>query len=282
MPRSLHQPPKRKNLRRLLVGDFTLKRLIRSLIFIYLFFAAYVFVAADGMIFLPSSSSYTDTPEIIKIASGQQSQISALYLAAENAPYTILFSHGNAEDLGLIRSTLETLQSLGLSVFAYDYQGYGTSSGKPSERAAYQDIRAAYTYLTETLAIPPEQIIVYGRSVGGGPSTYLAAREAIAALILESTFTSAFRTVVPLPILPFDKFPNDRNLKQFQGPVLIIHGTDDPIIPFTHGEQLLALASGPTQFLAVEGAGHNDVAWVAGDRYPLAIESFVQLVQERL
>ncbi|MDJ1183544.1 alpha/beta hydrolase [Roseofilum casamattae] len=270
----------RHQLRRHLIGDFTLKRFLKSAVFIYLFFAAYVFVAADSLIFLPPASSYTDTADIIKIASSEQAQISARYLPADNSPYTILFSHGNAEDLGTIAPILVTLRSLGLSVFAYDYQGYGTSSGKPSERAAYADINAAYTYLTQTLEIPPEQIIVYGRSVGGGPSTYLATREPIAGLILESTFTSAFRTVVPVPILPFDKFPNRRNLQKFPGPVLIIHGTEDESIPFTHGEQLLSLAPGPTQFLFVEDAGHNDVQWVAGDRYLVALQSFIKLVQQ--
>ena len=194
-------------------------------------------------------------------------------------PYTILYSHGNAEDLGFIRPTLEILQQAGLSVFAYDYPGYGTSEGQPTERSVYQAIDAAYTYLTDTLHVPTDHIIVYGRSVGGGPSTYLTARKAIAGLILESTFTSAFRTVVPFPILPFDKFPNAQHLKQFQGPVLVMHGTNDKTIAFSHGETLFDIAVGAKQFLAVEGAGHNDVVWVAGDRYPKAIQAFVQLIQ---
>lgn len=140
----------------------------------------------------------------------------------------------------------------------------------------YRAIEAAYTYLTDPLQVPADHIIVYGRSVGGGPSTYLAARKAIAGLILESTFTSAFRTVVPFPILPFDKFPNAKHLRQFQGPTLIIHGTNDDVIPFNHGETLLGQVKGHSQFLPVEGAGHNDVVWVAGEHYPQAIQDFVQ------
>ncbi|MEM9217557.1 MAG: alpha/beta hydrolase [Cyanobacteria bacterium P01_F01_bin.150] len=285
---------KHSRIRQLLLGDFTVKRLVRSLLFIYLFFMAYVFVTADRMIFLPPQSSYTDTPEIIKVIEPSSSQaISATYLPAllpstadgdsrpeplAPVPYTILYSHGNAEDLGLIRPVLHMLQDAGLSVFAYDYPGYGTSEGTATERSAYRAIAAVYTYLTDTLQVPADHIIVYGRSVGGGPSTYLAARngEAIAGLILESTFTSAFRTVIPFPILPFDKFPNARNLQQFQGPTLIMHGTDDQIITFDHGKTLFEIAHGEKQFFPVEGAGHNDLVWVAGDRYLEVVQSFVQ------
>ena len=287
--------PKRSNLKRLLIGDFTLKRLVRSLIFIYLFFMAYVFVSADRMIFLPPASSYTDTDDIVKIVEPSSShQLSAVYLPAISPaltattlnrdspdpsapqPYTILYSHGNAEDLGLIRPILHLLQTVGLSVLAYDYPGYGTSEGKPTERSVYRSIDAAYTYLTDTLQVPSDHIIVYGRSVGGGPSTYLASHQAIAGLILESTFTSAFRTVVPFPILPFDKFSNTQHLNQYLGPLLVIHGTEDETIDFSHGKTLFDRAKGPKQFFPVAGAGHDDVVWVAGDRYPEAIQSFMQ------
>ena len=288
--------PKHSNLRRFLLGDFTLKRLGRSLILIYLFFMAYVFVSADRMIFLPPDSSYTDTPDVIKIVEPSSSQeISALYLPAltplssntthpisqESVPYTVLYSHGNAEDLGLVRPILHLVQTAGLSVFAYDYPGYGTSAGKPTERSVYRAIDAAYAYLTETLKVPTDHILVYGRSVGGGPSTYLASQpsKAIAGLILESTFTSAFRTVVPFPILPFDKFPNGKHLDQYRGPLLVMHGTEDKTIAFSHGETLFERAQGAKQFFSIEGAGHDDVVWVAGDRYLNALQSFIRLVQ---
>lgn len=285
--------PQRSTLRQLLLGEFTLKRFVRSLIFIYLFFAAYVFVAADSMIFIPPESSYEDTPEVIKVVDPRSSQtLSALYLPALPAvpsgdrritkgsasSYTLLYSHGNAEDLGFIRANLLVLQQAGLSVFAYDYPGYGTSEGHPTERSVYGAIDAAYAYLTETLQVPADHIIVYGRSVGGGPSTYLASHRAIAGLILESTFTSAFRTVIPVPILPFDKFPNARRLKEIQVPTLVIHGTEDTVIPFSHGEALFRLLPGIKQFFPVNGAGHNDVVGVAGDRYLEVLQTFLQSV----
>ena len=288
--------PKHSNLRRLLLGDFTLKRLVRSLLLIYLFFMVYVFVSADRMIFLLPASSYTDTPDVIKIVEPLSAhQLSGLYLPALSSitadsihpispasiPYTVLYSHGNAEDLGLIRPVLHLLQNSGLSVLAYDYPGYGTSEGKPTEKSVYQAIDAAYNYLTQERKIPADHILVYGRSVGGGPSTYLASQpsKAIAGLILESTFTSAFRTVIPFPILPFDKFPNLKHLNQYGGPVLVMHGTEDKTIAFNHGETLFERTTGTKQFLSVEGAGHDDLGWVAGDRYLNAIQAFIHLVR---
>ncbi|MEQ9550592.1 MAG: alpha/beta hydrolase [Coleofasciculus sp. G3-WIS-01] len=132
-------------LKRRLLGEFTWKRLVRSLIFIYVFFALYVFFIADRMIFLPSPSSYPDTPDILKLTTADDIQISAVYLPNPAATYTILYIHGNAEDLGDIQPLLHHLHSLGFSVFAYDYRGYGTSQVSPSERNAYHDSDTAFT-----------------------------------------------------------------------------------------------------------------------------------------
>ena len=193
---------RQSSLRKLLIGEFTWKRLVRSLLFIYTFFALYVFFRADSMIFLPPSASYEDTEEILKVSVTSDEQISALYLPNPEAAYTLLYIHGNAEDLGDIRSRLEEMRSWGFSVFAYDYRGYGTSDGKPGEQNAYGDVNAAYAYLTEQLQVSAAEVIVYGRSVGGGSAIELASRESVAGLILESAFTSAFRVVMPFRLLP--------------------------------------------------------------------------------
>ncbi len=268
----------RATLRKVLIGEFTWKRWVRSLLFIYTFFALYVFFRADSMIFLPQPASYADTEEILKVPVNESEKISAVYLPNDQATYTLLYIHGNAEDVGHIRPILDQLHSWGFSVFAYDYRGYGTSDGKPGERRAYQDADAAYTYLTQHLNVPPEQIIIYGRSVGGGSATELATRYPTAGLILESTFTSAFRVVVPFPLLPFDKFANLRRLDEVDQPVLILHGEADQTIPFEHGQALYDAASQPKAFLWIAEAGHDDFAWVAGDQLQQALLSFQDLV----
>ncbi|HEY9645191.1 MAG TPA: alpha/beta hydrolase [Chroococcidiopsis sp.] len=265
--------------RNLLIGELSWKRLGRSLLFLYAFFALYVFFRADRMIFLPPPASYLDSPDILKLPVNDREHISALYLPNPKARYTLLYIHGNAEDLGQVRPVLDRLHEWGFSVFAYDYRGYGTSLGTPGEAHAYEDAEAAYAYLTQQLKIAPAQIIVYGRSVGGGSATELATQQPIAGLILESSFTSAFRVVLPVPLLPFDKFTNLDKLQAIHCPILVIHGAADTTIPIAHGQRLYAAAHAPKQSLWVDGAGHDDLTWVAGDRHRQSLLAFQDLVE---
>ncbi|MGK7929592.1 MAG: alpha/beta hydrolase [Spirulina sp.] len=272
----------KKQLRKLLFGEFTFKRMIRSLLFIYICFALYVFFFADRMIFLPPPASYTDDENIIKLSAANREKFSAIYLDNPNARYTLLYSHGNAEDLGQIRPLLEFFQAVGFNVFAYDYRGYGTSEGKASEHNTYEEIEIAYTYLTEEIGIAPDRIILFGRSVGGGPTMNLAVRKPIGGVILESSFTQAFRVVVPFPLLPFDKFRNLDKIKKLNVPVLIVHGTEDRQVPFTHGQKLFAAAPEPKLSFWVEDASHNDLFWVAGGHYAEKLQEFEKLVMRSL
>lgn len=268
----------RQKIRRLLVGEFSWQRLARSLIFIYIAIGLWAYFFSNSLIFQPQPASYSDHSQILKLTSANGVKISAIYLANKSAKYTILYSHGNAEDLGDILPVLQEIQNMGFTVFAYDYQGYGTSAGQPSVAKSYQDIDAAYTYLTDRLGILPDRIIVYGRSVGGGPSVDLAVRQPVAGLILESTFVSAFRALTQVPIYPFDRFANLSKINQVNCPVLVIHGREDRVVRFWHGQALYAAAREPKSFLWVDGAGHNEVMWVAGDRYSQALKDFAQLL----
>jgi len=270
----------KQTLRRLLIGDFTFKRLVRSLIFIYACLCLYAFFFADQKIFLPQPSTYQDTKEILKLTTADQIQISAIYRQNPASTYTILYTHGNAEDLGDIEPVLQKLHGMGFSVFAYDYRGYGTSQGKPSERNAYRDIDAAYNYLTQQLRVPTRRIIAYGRSVGAGSAVDLASRQSLAGLVVESSFTSAFQVVIPIPIFPFDKFRNIDKIKKVNCPVLVMHGKADEVIPFQHGQKLFAAAPKPKSYLWVDDAGHNDFVEVASDRYTKALQQFTQLIQQ--
>jgi abhydrolase domain-containing protein 17 len=268
----------KQRLKKVLIGDFNWQRLLKSVIMIYLFFAGYVYFRADSMIFLPQPSSYEDTEDILKLQSGGDTKISAVHLVNPRADYTILYAHGNAEDLGDIKLYLQKLSDFGFNVLAYDYRGYGTSAGIPTERTAYKDIDAAYNYLINDLNIPPERIIVFGRSVGGGSAVDLAARKPVGGLILESTFTSAFQVVIPVRILPFDKFNNLAKIRNVNAPVLIMHGKADEIIPFSHAQRLYAAAPYPKLYLWVEDANHNDFFWVAGESYEQILQEFIDMV----
>ncbi len=259
-----------------LIGELSWLRLLKSVIFIYGAVALYVYFRADAMIFQPQAPSYEQTSEIIKIPVTPTESIAAIYLANPQAKRTILYSHGNASDLGDIRPVLEQLHAWGFAVLAYDYRGYGRSDGEASENSAYADGLAAYKYLTETLGIPGEEIILYGHSLGGGVATALAEQVTVGGLVLEGTFTSVFRVVVPFPIFPFDKFPNQARLAQIQVPVLIIHGEADEIIPFSHGETLYAAAQSPKYFLAIPQGQHNDLFQVAPEQIRQALLNLTQ------
>ena len=267
-------------LRRLLLGEFSFKRLVRSLIFIYAFLCLYAFFFSERMIFQPQPPSYQDTREILKLTTSDGVQISAVYLANPQARYTILYSHGNAEDLGDILPVLNSLRQMGFAVFGYDYHGYGTSKGNPTERNTYRDIDAAYNYLTQQLSIPSQRIIAYGRSVGGGPAVDLAARQPLAGLILESPFLTAFRVLTRIPIVPFDKFRNIDKIKRVHCPVLVMHSKADAVIRFSDGQKLFAAAHEPKRFLWVDRAGHNDLMQVASQQYARTLGEFAQLIQQ--
>jgi fermentation-respiration switch protein FrsA (DUF1100 family) len=231
---------------------------------LYLGLLLFAVFLSDGMIFLPHPSSYADTPDILKINTAGGNKISAVYLPNPSAKFTLLVSHGNAEDLGDDREWLQELQKTGFSVFAYDYEGYGTSQGRPGEKAAYQDEAAAYDYLAVNLRTPPDRIVIFGRSVGTGPATYIAARRPAAGLILESPFVSAFRVLTRLPLLPFDKFPNARNIRHVHWPVLIMHSRGDTVIGFWHGQKMFELANEPKQFFWAKNADHNEMHLAPG------------------
>lgn len=257
-----------------------LRRMLYVIIGLYLALVLLGAFFADGLIFFPHRSSYKDGPEILKLTTAGGKKISALYLANPAARFTLLISHGNAEDIGDDRPWLEELNEAGFSVLAYDYEGYGTSEGTPSEKAAYEDESSAYDYLTRTLHVPPENVIIYGRSVGSGPAVHLAARAPVAGLVLQSPFLSAFRVLTRVPLLPFDKFPNYKDVRRVHCPLLIMHGEADSVIPFWHGKKLYELANGPKTFLPIPGADHNDLEFVAGKTYMTALHQFAASLSE--
>lgn len=261
-----------------LVAGASLKRLIFSiivgLVLSYVGLLFYGTMFAERMIFVPPVTGYRDTSSTLKLKSRDGVGISAVYLPHPEATYPILFSHGNAEDLGTLAPELESMRALGFSVFAYDYHGYGTSGGQATEKNAYEDIDAAYDYMTQQLKIPPDRIIAHGRSLGGAVAIDLASRKTLGGLLVESSFLSAFRVVTGYRIFPFDKFRNLDKMGQVRCPVLVIHGRQDEVIPFWHGERLFEMAKQPKANLWVDGAGHNNLKPVAGKQYVQSMLAF--------
>jgi hypothetical protein len=247
----------------------------------YATIALFALLLADRVIFQPPRPSYRSGAQAVThIPVGASDSLAVAYLPNPSARYTILYSHGNAEDLGHVLPLLHGLRDLGFAVIGYDYRGYGSSGpGPPSARKAVEDAEAVHRYATAGLGIAPERLIMYGTSVGSGPAVEIAARYPPAGLILQSAFTSTFRVLTRVPVLPFDRFPNLTHLGDVRCPVLIIHGTRDGVVPYSHGRRLYAEANEPKHALWVEGAGHNDLLGVAGQRYVDALRRFAELVE---
>ena len=265
-------------------GGIGLKRLVVSVcritVFAYLGTVLYSCLVSETMIFQPQPSSYQDSDQIIKLDSGNGEAVSAIYLRNPNAFYTILYSHGNAEDIGHLLPMLEEIKGMGFSLFAYDYRGYGTSLGTPSEKKVYEDEETAYDYLVNNLGIPACRIIALGRSLGGAVAIDLAHKRQLGGLIIESSFVTAYRVLTRIPLLPFDKFKNISKMKKVSCQVLVIHGKQDEVVPFWHGERLFEEANEPRLSFWVEGAGHNNLFEAAGSDYRKVLRDFVTIVEK--
>ncbi|SOV23281.1 alpha/beta hydrolase fold domain containing protein, putative [Plasmodium sp. DRC-Itaito] len=162
---------------------------------------------------------------------------------------TILYSHGNTTDIGYMTPFLLNLVSCNnVNAFSYDYSGYGLSNKDPSEKNCYKSIKMSYDYLTKDLNIKPENIIVYGHSLGSATSCYLINLKKIkvGGCILQSPLFSGLRLLLPLDYkkeMPwFDVFQNDKRLKNIPViPLFIMHGKNDTVIPYQHSEYLLKI-----------------------------------------
>ncbi|MCG6535360.1 MAG: alpha/beta hydrolase [Syntrophales bacterium LBB04] len=264
-----------KLLKKILIGDFTFKRLIKSVLFIYFFFFFFGLIFPENLIFRPPHPSYLKLNDGFILKTADKNNLYCIYLKNPDSKYTIVYFHGNAEDLGQILPFLEEYRDRGFSIFSYDYRSYGQSTGKPEEKKLYQDLNLIYNYLTGTLNIPASNIIIHGRSVGGGLATELASKKSCTGLILESSFVSAFRVLTRIPIFPFDMYKNIDKIKNIKAPILVIHGMNDHVISFWHGNKLFEKANAPKTSFWVEGAGHNDLLDIAGVNYWIIIKNFI-------
>ncbi|XP_030581057.1 alpha/beta hydrolase domain-containing protein 17C [Archocentrus centrarchus] len=204
-----------------------------------------------------------DAVEVFTTRSSRGNRVACMFVrCAPSSRYTLLFSHGNAVDLGQMCSFYIGLGSrINCNVFSYDYSGYGVSTGKPSEKNLYADIEAAWQMLRNKYGVTPENIILYGQSIGTVPTIDLAARYECAAVILHSPLMSGLRVAFPdtRKTYCFDAFPSIDKVSKVASPVLVIHGTEDEVIDFSHGLAMYERCPRAVEPLWVEGAGHNDI-----------------------
>jgi len=181
-----------------------------------------------------------------------------------------LYSHGNAADIGGMYGFMNFLHlNLKVNVLSYDYLGYGLTRNKelqPSEEKCYESIEACQKFLNEKMNISNKDIVIWGTSVGSGPSCHLAASNMFLGLILEAPFLSCIRVVYysAAALRPFDMFVNSDKIGLVKCPVFILHGSQDQVINQQHGKELYSLVKAKYQYPPqwVEGANHNDILQV--------------------
>lgn len=198
----------------------------------------------------------------------------------EGAP-VILFLHGNAQEVYSWSLVQQELAPVGCRLLLIDYHGYGKSGGEPHEAGLYLDGKASMRWLHERGVEDPD-IVVFGKSLGGGLACEIAQGRELKALVLESTFTSLRRVARKLfPFLPpgvplGEVYDSISKLPSTRCPVLVIHGEMDELIPVGEGFDLYAAAPEPKELYLVPGAGHNDVSMVAGQAYAHRIAGFLE------
>jgi len=249
---------------------------------VWIGFTILAFLVANRMIFLPPPPSYSaETLPVVQVPTPSGGSVAVLHLPAGTGQLTFLYSHGNAEDLGHLAPFLERLHAQGFGVIAYDYRGYGESGpGPPTVRKSLEDAEVVYQYAVGLEDISPERLVLYGTSVGSGPAVDLAARHRVAGVILQSPFMSAYTVMTRIPLLPFDPYPNLRRMREVRSPVLVIHGTEDSVVPWFHGRRIYEAAPEPREAYWVDGAGHNDLLIVAGNDYFEVLDAFAEQVEE--
>lgn len=210
--------------------------------------------------------------EDVRLETESGNTLHGWYVPGAESARTLLFLHGNAGNISHRLDSLRVFNGLGLNVLLIDYSGYGESSGKPSESQTYDDALTAWRYLTGDRGIASERIVVFGRSLGGGVATWLAARETPGALIVESTFISVpelakkYYPIVPIQWLTRIRYDNVSLMPSVRCPVLVIHSRDDELVPFAHGRAVFAAAPEPKEFLELRG-DHNSGFIVSAQAY---------------
>eukprot|EP00256_Glycine_max_P057925 XP_014625841.1 alpha/beta hydrolase domain-containing protein 17C isoform X1 [Glycine max] len=197
--------------------------------------------------------------DVLKLCTRRGNSVVAMYIRNPSASLTMLYSHGNAADLGQMYELFSELSlHLRVNLLCYDYSGYGQSSGKPSEHNTYADIEAAYKCLVEMYGAKEEDIILYGQSVGSGPTTDLATRlPNLRAVILHSPILSGLRVMYPVKrTYWFDIYKNIDKIPLVNCPVLVIHGTDDDVVDYSHGKQLWEHCKQKYEPLWIKGGNH--------------------------
>lgn len=267
-------------------------RLATGLVIAYVALAALAWLFQDRLAFpaprapLPDPSRIgRERVELLHILMNDGTQLAGWFLPSSDTSGSasrgpgLLWFYGNGENIATIWPVLLEFQPPGTSLLVVDYPGYGASGGRTTEKGIYEAADLAYAALATR--VDPDRIFVYGRSLGSAVATHVAATHAVRGLVLESPFTSArdmsrrHYALFPLFILRL-RLDNLERIRHVHCPVLVFHGTADGLVPIEMGRQVANAAPGPVQFVAIEGADHNDTYDVGAEAYRVKLWQFVR------
>jgi len=256
---------------------------------IYVGLAAFLFFTQSRLVYFPTSEIVA-TPDQIGLSYKSVSfkapdgvKLSGWFIPADSPRGVVIFCHGNAGNISHRLESIEIFHRLRLSIFIFDYRGYGASEGTPSEEGSYLDVKGAWNYLIEHDGLAPSDIILFGRSLGGAVAAWLAGQYLPKALIIESTFTSApdlageLYFYLPVKLLCRYKYNALAAIREVHCPVLIVHSQEDEIVSFRHGRKLFDAANEPRVFLEISGS-HNDGFITSSSVYLNGLKAFLDQV----
>jgi len=235
----------------------------------YIALAAVVYVAQRSLMYFP------DTAHVLPAAAGLPEaeevpltatdgvRIAAWHVPPRDGKPVILYFHGNGGALRFRVTRFRRVIADGIGLVALEYRGYGGSGGSPNEQGLIADAQAAYHFAAAHY--PPQQLVLWGESLGSGVAIAVAAERPVSRVILEAPFTSAVALgarhywYLPVRLLMKDQSRSDLRIGKVKAPVMIMHGVNDRVVPYAMGEQLFELANKPKHFVRFLDGGHEDL-----------------------
>jgi alpha-beta hydrolase superfamily lysophospholipase len=257
---------------------------------LYAALVALVYVFQGRLLYLPSigGRDLHATPgdiglafEDVRFTTRDGVSLHGWFVPAQDAERVLLFCHGNAGNISHRLDSIRIFHELGLSVFIFDFRGYGLSAGQPTEDGTYADAEAAWNYLTDTRRFPDQRVVIYGHSLGAAIAAQVARGRRAAALILESPFASVTSVAshhyrfLPVRWLSRFEYATALHVRDVHVPVLIIHSRQDEIIPVEQGREVFEHANEPKSFLEISG-DHNAGFLLSGVRYTEGLRTFLR------
>jgi uncharacterized protein len=249
-------------------------------------FLARLYLVQSSLVFRPSRpldctpASYALDYEEVRLACADRSTTRAWWVPAAKAGWTVLYFHGSDGNLTREVPVARFLHALGVNVLLVEYPGYGADGTRPSERGCYLAADAGWEHLVGQRAVDPQQVVLFGHSLGGAAATYLAARMPCGGLVIHSGFTSvpdlAVRAYPYLPVRPFCRTRMDSlaRIGQCRAPVLMLHSADDEHVPIDNARRLYGRAPSPRRFVVLRGS-HWGRSW---QNQPPVLEAWRQLL----